>query len=129
MGAPLQKKVQWFKTMSTNDYIHGVKEYGWRPFKGQFVATEFHDHVIRNEESLNRIREYVQTNPRRWEWTGKIPGLTEKTNFDRWLAAFKARPVNADRRGGPVCPPADPRRQLGDYGEDLAAAALKQAGL
>ena len=27
-----------------------------------------------------------------------------------------------------MCPPSDPRRQLGDHGEDLAAAALKQQG-
>lgn len=27
----------------------------------------FHDHIIRNEADLNRIRQYVQTNPARWE--------------------------------------------------------------
>ena len=27
-----------------------------------------------------------------------------------------------------MCPPPDPRRQLGDHGEDLAVAALKQQG-
>jgi len=27
----------------------------------------FHDHIIRNEENLNYIREYVQTNPARWD--------------------------------------------------------------
>ena len=27
----------------------------------------YHDHIIRNESDLNRIREYVQTNPARWE--------------------------------------------------------------
>ena len=27
-----------------------------------------------------------------------------------------------------MCPPSDARRQLGDHGEDLAAAALKQQG-
>ena len=27
-----------------------------------------------------------------------------------------------------MCPPSDPRRQLGDHGEDLAAAALKKQG-
>jgi putative transposase len=32
MGAPLQKIVQWFKTMTTNEYIHGVKEHGWPQF-------------------------------------------------------------------------------------------------
>ena len=26
----------------------------------------FHDHIIRNEQALNHIREYVQTNPARW---------------------------------------------------------------
>lgn len=25
------------------------------------------DHVIRDEEDFNRIREYIQTNPLRWE--------------------------------------------------------------
>ena len=28
--------------------------------------SSFHDHIIRNDESLNRIREYVYTNPMRW---------------------------------------------------------------
>ncbi len=26
----------------------------------------FHDHIIRNERSLNKLREYVATNPARW---------------------------------------------------------------
>ncbi len=29
--------------------------------------ASFHDHIIRNERALNHIREYVQTNPTRWE--------------------------------------------------------------
>ena len=28
--------------------------------------ASFHDHIIRNEESLNHIREYVYNNPARW---------------------------------------------------------------
>ena len=27
----------------------------------------FHDHVIRNEEGLNRIRQYIMDNPKNWE--------------------------------------------------------------
>jgi len=27
----------------------------------------YHDHIIRNERDLNRIREYVQTNPAQWQ--------------------------------------------------------------
>lgn len=29
--------------------------------------SRYHDHIIRNESDLNRIRQYVQTNPARWE--------------------------------------------------------------
>jgi putative transposase len=28
----------------------------------------YFDHIIRNEKSLNRIREYIVTNPERWQW-------------------------------------------------------------
>lgn len=29
--------------------------------------SRYHDHIIRNERSLNYIREYVASNPQRWE--------------------------------------------------------------
>ncbi len=44
MGPPLQKIMQWFKTMSTNEYIHGVKEHAWKPFRGQPVGRESEAH-------------------------------------------------------------------------------------
>jgi putative transposase len=127
-GPPLQRMVQWFKTMTTNEYIHGVKELGWPQFQGSLWQSGFYDHVIRDEASLNRIREYIATNPLRWDLDRENPRSRGSDEFDRWLATCKTRPVKATRRGGPVCPPSDPRRQLGDHGEDLAAAALRQQG-
>jgi len=35
-GSPLHRVVQWFKTISTNEYIRGVKQNGWSPFPGKF---------------------------------------------------------------------------------------------
>jgi REP element-mobilizing transposase RayT len=29
--------------------------------------SRFYDHIIRNENELNRIREYIMTNPAMWE--------------------------------------------------------------
>jgi uncharacterized protein (TIGR00252 family) len=127
-GPPLQRIVQWFKTMTTNNYIHGVKEHGWQPFKGILWQRSFYDHVIRDEASLNRIREYISTNPLRWDLDRENPRSRGSDEFDRWLTTCKTRPIAATRRGGPVCPPSGPRRQLGDQGEDLAAAALKKQG-
>jgi uncharacterized protein (TIGR00252 family) len=128
MGAPLQKIVQWFKTMITNEYVHGVKELGWTPFKGHLWQRSFYDHIIRNDEGLNRIREYIQNNPQRWDLDQENLQAKGKDDFDRWLSTFKTRPVSEPRRGGPMCPPSDDRRRLGEQGEDLAAAALKKQG-
>jgi putative transposase len=127
-GPPLQRIVQWFKTMTTNEYIHGVKEHGWPQFKGSLWQRSFYDHVIRDEASLNRIREYIASNPLRWDLDRENPRSRGSDEFDRWLATCKTRPIKETRRGGPVCPPSDPRRQLGDHGEDLAATALKKQG-
>ncbi|MHB9073095.1 MAG: YraN family protein [Desulfobaccales bacterium] len=127
-GPPLQKIVQWFKTMSTNEYIHGVKEHGWKPFKGQLWQRSFYEHVIRNDEALNRIREYIKYNPQRWDSDRENPRAKGKDDFDRWLSTFTIQPSTSICRSGPACPPSDARRQLGDHGEDLAAAALKKQG-
>ncbi|MCL4500583.1 MAG: YraN family protein [Deltaproteobacteria bacterium] len=128
MDPPLQKIMQWFKTMTTNEYVHGVKEYDWPPFPGSLWQRSFYEHIIRDEESLNRIREYIINNPLRWELDRENPGRKGEDDFDRWLSSVKTKPSISNRRGGPTCPPSDVRRQLGDAGEDLAAAALKKQG-
>jgi putative transposase len=35
-GAPLPRIVQWFKTMTTNEYIRGVKTLGWERLMGNY---------------------------------------------------------------------------------------------
>ena len=37
---------------------------GYHDFRWQ---RNYHDHIIRNEKSLNRIRQYIQNNPLKWE--------------------------------------------------------------
>jgi uncharacterized protein (TIGR00252 family) len=128
MGAPLQKLLQWFRTMSTNEYIHGVKEYGWPSFKENLWQRSFYEHVIRNDESLNRIREYIATNPQRWDLDRENPQVKGKDDFDGWLDTLRNRPPSSPCRGAPVCAPSANRRQLGDAGEDLAAAVLEKQG-
>ncbi|MCK9375445.1 MAG: YraN family protein [Syntrophobacterales bacterium] len=114
--------------MSTNEYIHGVKEHGWKQFKDHLWQRSFYEHVIRNDEALNRIREYIKYNPQKWELDRENPRPQGVDDFDRWLATFKSNPIATRGRGGPACPPSPSRRQLGDQGEDLAAAALKKQG-
>lgn len=65
-GAPLQRVVQWFKTMTTNAYIRGAKEHNWSPFPGRLWQRNYYERIIRNDTELNAIREYIATNPQRW---------------------------------------------------------------
>jgi REP element-mobilizing transposase RayT len=73
MGSPLRRIVQWFKTMTTNEYIRGVKSYNWRPFHNKLWQRNYYEHIIRNDEDYQRIADYIQSNPLNWEddelWT------------------------------------------------------------
>ncbi|WP_446007868.1 transposase [Candidatus Electrothrix sp.] len=59
--------VQRYKSLTTNQYIDGVKQNGWQPFPGKLWQRNYWDHVIRNENELHRIREYIRNNPARWQ--------------------------------------------------------------
>ena len=70
-GPPLQNPslgdaIRWFKTMTTNAYIRGVKDLGWRPFPGKLWQRTYYDHIIRNTADADRIRMYIENNPASW---------------------------------------------------------------
>jgi REP element-mobilizing transposase RayT len=52
----------------------------------------YYEHVIRDENSLNRTREYITTNPARWHLDRENPDRTGEDGFDLWLATFQTRP-------------------------------------
>ena len=63
----LGKIVQWFKTMTTNAYIRGVKEKGWQSFPGKLWQRNYYDQIIKNERHLTAVRQYIHNNPINWE--------------------------------------------------------------
>jgi REP element-mobilizing transposase RayT len=52
----------------------------------------FYEHVIRDETSLNRIREYIINNPLSWELDQENPRRKGEDRFSKWLAGFKDKP-------------------------------------
>lgn len=62
----LGKVMQWFKTVTTNQYIRGVYQQGWPPFNKKLWQRYYNDHIIRNDADLERIRSYIEANPVRW---------------------------------------------------------------
>ena len=68
--------VHRFKTMTTKRYTDGVKQSGWPPYPGKLWQRNYYEHIIRNENELNRIREYIQSNPLKWEFDRENPGVS-----------------------------------------------------
>ena len=64
--APLPDVMRWFKIMTTNAYIRGVKQRSWEPFVGKLWQRRYYDHIIRNGSELGRIRQYSIDNPSKW---------------------------------------------------------------
>jgi len=48
------------------------------------MAGFYHEHIIRNEESLNRIRQYILDNPARWIFDRKNPSATTPEPENTW---------------------------------------------
>jgi putative transposase len=62
----LGRVIQWFKTMTTNEYIRNVKENGWPKFPKRLWQLRYHDRVIRNEKEYWAIKKYIENNPKNW---------------------------------------------------------------
>ena len=57
-----------YKSVTTVEYGRGVTGCGWPPFSRRLWQRNYYEHVIRNDDSLRRIREYVHNNPARWSF-------------------------------------------------------------
>jgi putative transposase len=65
-SAPLPEILRWFKTMTTNEYIRGVKQFGWPRFEGKLWQRNYYEHTVVSLKSLRNIRHYIRMNPAMW---------------------------------------------------------------
>ena len=56
-GSGLEKIISWLKTMTTNEYIRGVKRGLFLPFENKVWQRSYYDHIIRNEKDLAQFKE------------------------------------------------------------------------
>ena len=55
-----------FKSCTTVEYIRRAKTLGWARFSGKLWQRNYYEHIIRDDEALDRIRQYIAENPIRW---------------------------------------------------------------
>jgi len=73
MGLPLPTVIQWFKTMTTNEYIRGVHLKLYPPFDKKLWMRNYYERIIRDEKELDEIRRYIRNNPLNWEGDEENP--------------------------------------------------------
>lgn len=69
----LGRVVQAFKSMAMHQYIQNVRLKKWAPFEHRIWQRNYHEHIIRNENDLNHIREYIINNPLQWSTDDENP--------------------------------------------------------
>jgi REP element-mobilizing transposase RayT len=55
-----------FKSITTVEYIRGVKNNNWKSFNGKLWQRNYYEHIIRNEEAYLKISNYIINNPQKW---------------------------------------------------------------
>ena len=62
-----------FKSLTTVEYTRSVRSGGWTPFHGRLWQRNFYEHIVRTDESLERIRQYILDNPVQWAFDRENP--------------------------------------------------------
>ena len=65
-NASLADVIGVFKSISTVEYIRNVSKNNWQKFDKKLWQRNYHEHIIRNEESYYKICEYIEQNPVKW---------------------------------------------------------------
>ena len=56
-----------FESITTVEYIRGVKNNHWQPFDKKIWQRNYWEHIIRDEHEYTRITRYIIDNPQKWE--------------------------------------------------------------
>lgn len=66
----LSSIMNWFKSVTTVEYIRGVKEHGWPRYHKQLWLEGYNEHIVRTERDLDRVRDYIDANAANWKQDG-----------------------------------------------------------
>ncbi|TVQ81695.1 MAG: hypothetical protein EA358_00360 [Flavobacteriales bacterium] len=55
-----------FQSITTVEYIRGVKNLAWPPFNKKLWQRNYWENIVRNHSSYQRISKYIVDNPKNW---------------------------------------------------------------
>lgn len=74
-----------FKSLCVNAWLRVIEAENLNA-RGKFWQKNYYEHVIRNEEEMNRIRQYIVNNPLQWELDRENPrSCKQKQQAEKWM--------------------------------------------
>ena len=62
-----------YKSLTTVEYTRGVKQMKWSPFHRRLWHRNYYEHVVRHDESLRQLQQYILDNPDQWAFDKENP--------------------------------------------------------
>ncbi len=62
----LSRVIQAFKSLTSVEYVRGVRDQNWLPFSGRLWQRNYYERVIRDYVELSGIGEYIKFNLVNW---------------------------------------------------------------
>lgn len=75
-----------FKSLCVNAWLKIIKDEKIDTV-GKFWQKNYYEHVIRNDDEMARIRQYIVENPMKWELDRENPGFSQSKSVqvERWM--------------------------------------------
>ncbi len=58
--------IKRLKSFVIHEYAKGINDYGWEPYKDKIWQRNYYEHIVRDDNDLERIRLYIRNNPANW---------------------------------------------------------------
>ena len=71
-----------YKSLTTVEYTRGVKQMKWSPFHKRLWQRNYYEHVVRHDESLQQLQQYILDNPDQWAFDKENP-LDERPETEK----------------------------------------------
>jgi len=65
-----------YKSLTTVEYTRRVKQVKWAPFHKRLWQRNYYEHVVRHDESLRQLQQYILDNPDQWAFDKENPLAT-----------------------------------------------------
>jgi hypothetical protein len=75
----------------------------------------YFEHIVRNDDALERIRQYIVGNPWNWDADSENQRHNGEDKFDAWLRSFHTPP----RKGAACCAPTKAEGKGQSQGQDV----------